>query len=136
MQAYPEKFQAIHLAPGHKKVQIDFYRSPLVWHFYSKSNLSKLERMQERALWFVYGDYKSSYEELLDHAKLQSLHLGRLRFLAPEVHKAAHGGAPAFVIFAISLFTEREFKYKLRRYHSLIMPPFNTIFYGKQSTRY
>ena len=201
MQANPEKFQAIFLAPGHKKVQTDFsidninikleksvkllgvelddklkfdiqvssmckkaakqlnalkrighlldqssrlsiFRAyimsnfnycPLVWHFCSKKNLSKLERIQERALRFVYRDYKSSYEKLLDQAKLQSLHLGRLRSLATEIHKAVHGGAPPYVS---SLFTERESEYSLRRNHSLILPPYNTISFGKQSIRY
>ena len=51
---------------------------PLVWHFCSKSNLFKLETMQERALRFVYRDYESSYEELLNKAKLQILHPERL----------------------------------------------------------
>ena len=100
----------------------------IVWHFCSKKNLSKLERIQERALRFVYRDYKSSYEKLLDQAKLQSLHLGRLRSLATEIHKAVHGGAPPYVS---SLFTERESEYSLRRNHSLILPPYNTISFGK-----
>ena len=95
----------------------NFNYCPLVWHFCSKKNLSKLERIQERALRFVYRDYKSSYEELLDQAKLQSLPLGRLRSLATEIHKAVHGGAPLYVS---SLFTERESEYSLRRNHSLI----------------
>ena len=78
-------------------------------------------------------DYKSSYEKLLDQAKLQSLHLGRQRSLATEIHKAVHGGAPPYVS---SLFTERESEYSLRRNHSLILPPYNTISFGKQSIRY
>ena len=69
-----------------------------------------------------------SYEELLDQAKLQSLHLGRLRSLATEIHKTVHGGAPPYVS---SLFTERESEYSLRRNHSLILPQYNTISFGK-----
>ena len=114
-------------------IMSNFNYCPLVWHFCSKKNLSKLERIQERALRFVYRDYKSSYEKLLDQAKLQSLHLGRLRSLATEIHKAVHGGAPPYVS---SLFTERESEYSLRRNHSLILPPYNTISFGKQSIRY
>ena len=87
--------------------------------------------MQERALRFVYRDYRSGYEDLLDQAKLQSLHLGRLRSLATEIDKAVHGGAPTYVS---SLFNERESEYNLRRNHSLIMPPFNTISYGIRRT--
>ena len=114
-------------------IMSNFNYCPLVWHFCSKKNLSKLERIQERALSFVYRDYKISYEELLDQAKLQSLYLGRLRSLATEIHKAVHGGAPPYVS---SLFTERESEYSLRRNHSLILPQYNTISFGKQSIRY
>ena len=53
----------------------------------------------------VYRDYKSSYEKLLDQAKLQSLHLGRLRSLATEIHKAVHGGGP---LPMSALFSQRE----------------------------
>ena len=170
MQANPEKFQAMYLAPGHKKVPTDysidninikpeqslkplgvelddklkldiqvssvrkkaakhldalkrmchlldqssrlkivrayimsnFNYCPLVWHFCSKNNLSKLERMQKRALRFVYWDYKSSYEELLDQAQLQSLHLGRLRSLATEIHKLS------LELPMSALFSQRE----------------------------
>ena len=87
-------------------IMSNFNYCPLVWHFCSKKNLSKLERMQERALRFVYRDYKISYEELLSQAKLQSLHLGRLRSLATEIHKAVHG-----LSYVSSLFTERESEY-------------------------
>ena len=102
---------------------------PFVWYFCSRSNLSKLEVMQERALRLVYRNYKSSYEERLDQAKLQSLHLGRLRSLATETHKAVRGGAPPYVN---SLFTESESEYNLRWDHSLTMPTFNIISYGEQ----
>ena len=114
-------------------IMSNFNYCPLVWHFCSKNNLSKLKRLQERALLFVYRDCKSSYEELLDLAKLQSLHLGRLRSLVTEIHKAVHEGGPPYVS---SLFTERESEYNLRRNHSLILPPYNTISFGNRSIRY
>jgi hypothetical protein len=41
----------------------------LAWHFCTEKNSKKLEKVQERALRFVYEDYNSSYEELLHKAK-------------------------------------------------------------------
>ncbi len=35
---------------------------PLVWHFCSKLDTDKLERLQMRALRFVYTDYESDYQ--------------------------------------------------------------------------
>ena len=49
----------------------------LVWHACSAKNTQKLEKLQLRALRFVYHDYTSS--------RRPSLHLGRLRTLATEV---------------------------------------------------
>ena len=107
----------------------NFNYCPLVWHFCSKSNLTKIEKIQERALRFVYRDYSSKYEQLLNSSKLQSLHLGRLRSMAIEIHKVVHGGTPPFVE---SLFKKRDSNYNLRGAHSLSIPNFNT----KQSLRY
>ena len=49
-----------------------FYSSfnycPLVWMFSSAKSLNKVESLQKRALRFLYEDYVSSYEELLQKA--------------------------------------------------------------------
>ena len=47
----------------------NFNYCPLAWHFCSENNSRKLEKNQEHALRFVYEDFDSSYEELLDKAK-------------------------------------------------------------------
>ena len=62
----------------------------LVWHAYGVQNTRKLEKLQERALRFVYLDKVSSYDDLLTKANLTTLHLGRLNMLATEVYKSVH----------------------------------------------
>ncbi len=42
-----------------------FNYCPLVWHFCRPGDTHKMERIQERALRFVYNDYKTEYKELL-----------------------------------------------------------------------
>ena len=111
----------------------NFNYCPLVWHFCSKTNLMKLERIQERALRFVYRDYVSEYRMLLERSKLETLHLSRLRTMATEIYKVASGEAPLFVS---SLFHKRELEYNLRGSNTLDIPGFKTITYGKQSLRY
>ena len=115
------------------KIAIDWFERNCIQANSEKNSGNYSCPCQEWVLRFVYRDHKSSYEELLDQAKLQSVHLGRLRSLATEIHKAVHGGVPPYVR---SLFTERESEYSLRRNHSLILPPYNTISFGKQSIRY
>ena len=36
---------------------------PLPWHFCSESNTNKIEKIQERALRFIYEDHHSTYED-------------------------------------------------------------------------
>jgi hypothetical protein len=57
---------------------------PLAWHFCNKSNTSKLEKIQARALRFIYEDYESTYDELLEKAKVPSLKVRRMRTMAIE----------------------------------------------------
>jgi hypothetical protein len=48
----------------HTFILSNFNFCPLAWHFCTDKNSKKLEKVQERALRFVYEDYNSSYEEL------------------------------------------------------------------------
>ena len=43
---------------------------PIVWHFCSKSNSEKLEKLQFRALRIVFNDYEASYENLLSRVNM------------------------------------------------------------------
>ena len=53
---------------------------PLVWLFSSAKALnSKVEFLQKRALRFLYEDYVSSYEELLQKAGKETTKVNRLR---------------------------------------------------------
>jgi hypothetical protein len=48
-------------------------------HFCSETNTKKIEKIQERALRFVYQDYEASYENLLIKAKMPTQHIRRIR---------------------------------------------------------
>ena len=52
---------------------------PVTWHYCSEKNSLKMEKIQERALRFIYDDYNSSYENLLEKLKLPSLKIRRLK---------------------------------------------------------
>ena len=57
----------------------------LVWHFCGVVQTAKMERLQYRALKYVFRDFESSYEELLERAKLPTLELSRKRAVLVEV---------------------------------------------------
>jgi hypothetical protein len=74
----------------------NFNYCPLVWHFCGCTNMKKLERIQYRALKFVFGS-DDSYEILLDRANLPSLNLGRIRKIAIETYKIINHYSPSML---------------------------------------
>jgi hypothetical protein len=61
----------------HTFILSNFNFCPLSWHFCTERNSKNIEKVQDRALRFVYEDYLSSYEQLLEKAKMPSLQISR-----------------------------------------------------------
>ena len=55
--------------------------------FSSAKSLNKVESLQKRALRFLYEDYVSSYEELLQNTGKDTTKVNRLRSLCIEIYK-------------------------------------------------
>ena len=68
----------------------------LVWHFYSKRDTDKMEKIQKRALRMVL-DHESNCETLLQKAKMQTLYVGRVKTVATEIHKTLHSFNPSYI---------------------------------------
>lgn len=62
-----------------------FNYCPLVWNFYSLADLKKMEKLQFRALRFVYNDFTSSYTELRNKAGKPLLYVQRQRQLIRNI---------------------------------------------------
>jgi hypothetical protein len=56
-----------------------------------------LEKIQERALKFIYEDQNSTYEELLEKSKLPSLKVRRIRTIAIETFKIINKQSPLYL---------------------------------------
>ena len=102
----------------------------LVWHFCGKTNTQKLERIQYRALKFVYLDFTSDYSELLLRANLPTLELARTRTLLLEIYKAVNNISPPYMR---DLFAPRHIPYNLRCSDKLKQPHCRTTKYGLHS---
>ena len=66
----------------------------LVWNFGEAAHTSKMERIQFRALKYIYIDVSTSYEELLARANLPTLELHRKREILVEVFKSVDNISP------------------------------------------
>ena len=112
----------------------NFNYCPLVWHFCGKTNTSKMEKLQERALRFVFNDFTSAYDNMLEKAELTTLTLSRIKTLALEVYKAIHGHSPPYMN---DMFTSRqEQTHSLRNAHQLNIPCTRTVGFGSHSIQF
>ena len=75
----------------------NFSYCPVSWMFCGKRNSDKLEKLQERALRFVFSDYTRPYSDLLKHGNFLSLSALRIRYLAIEMFKCVHGLNPPYL---------------------------------------
>ena len=123
----------------HSNVKLLLYKSfimsnfnfcPVVWHHCGAVNSTKLEKLQFRALKFIYRDFNSDYDVLLARANLPTLKVARLRTLALEVFKAVNKLSPTFIQ---DLFAKTEHKYNLRAGDTLTRRHVNTTKGGKHS---
>ena len=68
-------------------VYSNFNCCPLVWYFSSSKSLQRIERIQERALRFLYNDHKSSYDDLLTRSKNCTMQVAHQRTLCIKLFK-------------------------------------------------
>ena len=65
--------------------------------FSSAKSLNKVESLQKKALGFLYEDYVSSYEELLQKAGKETMKVNRLESLCMEIYKSINNINPTYI---------------------------------------
>ena len=116
-----------------------FYSSfnycPLVWMFSSTKSLNKVESLQKRALRFLYEDYISSYEELLQKVGKETLEVNRLRSLCIEIYKVTNNINPTYMN---GIFKLRKINRALRSNYKLNLDvsTINQVSFGGKNLRY
>ena len=78
-------------------ISANFSYCPIVWLFCGKTNLNKLEKLQERTLATVYCDKSLTYEDMLNKGGQLSILLNRIRLLAIDMFKCMNGLNPLYI---------------------------------------
>ena len=80
----------------------NFNYCPLVWMFSNAKSLNKIESLLKRTLRFLYEDYVSSYEELLQKAGKETMKVNRLRSLCIKIYKLINNFNPIYMMKILS----------------------------------
>ena len=91
---------------GQHQLQPNF----IIWHYCGKRNNDKLEWINESCLHFIFNEYHSSYDKLLNNINWPSLHKRRIHDMLTLVYKTFHGLAPSYIN---ELLIERNSSYNL-----------------------
>ena len=114
-------------------INANFNYCPIVWMFCGKTNLNKLEKLQERALATVYGDNSLNYDDMLQRSGQLRIRINLMRLVAIEIFKCSRGGNS---LYLNDMFINKESNYNLRDQSRLLQPKFNTKRYGYRSFQY
>ena len=111
-----------------------FHYCSQIWHHCGARNTNKLEKVNERALRYVYKDKTTPYDKLLKWAGLSSsLKDSRIQDMLISVNSCFQGRAPASIS---NLINVRKSKYHLRGTNMLSLPKVNSTTHGLRSFRY
>ena len=111
----------------------NFNYCPIVWHFCSVASTNKMEKIQERALRFIYNDFQSSTEALLSLSDTSPLHIKRMKLMACEAYKIINDLSPTYIRDLINV---KVSQYNFRNEHQASLPQVNSTRYGLKSFRY
>jgi hypothetical protein len=98
-----------------------------------ETNTRKIEKIQERALRFIYEDYSSSHEDLLNKSRLSTLKIRRLRTMAIEVYKILNKKS---IMYLNDVFVYKDSCYSFRKTNTEEVPQVRTTYHGLHSFRY
>ena len=126
----------VNIVPMEKKrilmksfIESQFSYCPLIWMFCSRKINGKINDIHKRALRMVYGDYTSSFEELLIRDKTVCIHHRNIQRVAIEMFKVKNNLSPE-ILKGLFCLTNNDLSNSFGR------PNVNSVFNGEYSLRW
>ena len=111
-------------------VMSNFSYCPLIWLFCSKTANKDINRTNKRALRVLYGDYDSSFDQLLARNGSITVHQMNLQRLMTEIYKTMNHLNPSYIW---EFFVKKDIPYNLRTKELCRLPSAQSYRYGLNS---
>ena len=111
-------------------IESQFNYCPLIWMFHNRTMNNRINNIQERALRITYGDYKSSFEQLLRIDNSFTIHERNLQRLVTEIYKIKNDLAP---IFMKNIFRDSTNTYNLCNKTTMKTSNVKTVYWGTET---
>ena len=106
----------------------NFQYCSVIWHFCSKGNSIKLEKIHYQALKYVFNDHSSSYQFLLRKAnRPPRIYVQRLRNILTEIYKIINKLGPSYLH---DMYQLQNVDYECRNVLKLQQRKFRSMKYG------
>ncbi len=103
-----------------------------IWYFTLSTLKDRLERIQYRALKYVYNEYDTDYEILLERSNMDSIDLYIQKVILVDIYKVLNNIGASYLsdLFALSQNNTR------RQGRDLVLPRVDSVTYGLHSLRH
>ena len=92
-------------------IKSQFSCCPLIWMFWLRTSMNKLNNIHKKCLRLVPNYYDSNFNELLESSHKVSIHKTCINYLMIEVYKYLHGLSPELMT---DIFTLQKNPYNIR----------------------
>ena len=110
-----------------------FNYCPLVRYFSTAKQILKNEKIHERVVRFIHGDYHSDYASLLLNINSNTMEIRRMRALCVEIYKTLNNQNPDYMK---DIFVKPDGRHSSRRSLNISVPRVHQTTFGLRSIRY